>query len=114
MSEISLRGQAAIVTDAARGLGRSYAMELAGLGAAVVVNDVPDPEPAANVVEKIEAGGGQAIASLHSVATREGGRAVVADALERCGRVDVVVNNAGFLHPAFFEQLSLSRIGGWP
>ena len=110
MSEISLRNQVAIVTGAARGLGRSYARELAARGAAVVVNDVPGSEAAAKVVGEIERGGGRAFASLHSVATRDGGRAIVDDALEQFGRVDVVVNNAGFLRNAFFEGLTDAKL----
>jgi len=110
MSEISLRDQVAIVTGAARGLGRSYALELAGLGAAVVVNDVPGSEKTGDVVAEIERRGGQAVASLHSVGTRDGGRAIVEDALARFGRVDIVVNNAGFLRNAFFEGLTDEKL----
>lgn len=110
MSEITLRDRVAIVTGAARGLGRSYALELASLGADVVVNDIPGSETAAKVVAEIERGGGHALASLHGVDTAEGGQAVVRDALERFGRIDAVVNNAGFLRNAFFEGLTDSKL----
>src|ERR1700753_3885725 len=110
MSDISLRDQVAVVTGAARGLGRSYARELAGLGAEVVVNDVPGSEGAEEVAAEIGRRGGRAIASLHTVGTREGGLAIVDETLARFGRVDVVVNNAGFLRNAFFEDLTDSQL----
>jgi len=110
MTDTPLRNQVAIVTGAARGLGRSYARELAGLGAAVVVNDLPASDAAANVIAEIERKGGQAVASLHDVATREGGAAVVRDAIEHFGRLDAVVNNAGLLRNAFFEGLTDAKL----
>lgn len=102
---ISLAGQAVIVTGAGRGLGRGYCLDLARRGAAVVVNDF-DRVAAEDVVAEIRASGGTAVASRDSVATREGGRAVVERALEAFGTVDAVINNAGFLRNGYFEELN--------
>jgi NAD(P)-dependent dehydrogenase (short-subunit alcohol dehydrogenase family) len=113
-SPISLDGRVAIVTGAGRGLGRAHALELARLGASVVVNDVGgtgDMAPDANaVVEEICEAGGEAIASHVSIATPDGGRELVAAAVERFGTVDVVVNNAGVLRNANFEDQTPAEI----
>jgi NAD(P)-dependent dehydrogenase (short-subunit alcohol dehydrogenase family) len=99
-----LDGRVAVVTGAGRGIGRAHAIALAGLGAAVVVNDLGtdlsgrgrDASPAEAVVDEIRARGGQATADGRDIASVDGGRALVADAVERLGRIDVLVNNAGF------------------
>jgi NAD(P)-dependent dehydrogenase (short-subunit alcohol dehydrogenase family) len=107
--------QVVVVTGAGRGLGRLYAVELARRGAAVVVNDVggtmggegSDPVVADLVVAEIEAARGTAAASYDSVATTpEGGRAIVALARERFGRLDAVVSNAGIFQTRPFEELT--------
>jgi len=93
---IDFSGQVAIVTGAGRGLGRLYAVDLARRGAAVVVNDLSgsmsgngaDPSVADQVVAEIEDAGGVAIASHDSVATPEGGQAIVDAAVDRFGRLD--------------------------
>ncbi|HKA92307.1 MAG TPA: SDR family NAD(P)-dependent oxidoreductase, partial [Acidimicrobiia bacterium] len=99
---IDFSGQVVIVTGAGRGLGRLYAKELARRGAAVVVNDVggtmygegSDPGVADEVVEEIERAGGRAVASHESVASPDGGEAIVRTAVDGFGRVDAVVSNA--------------------
>jgi NAD(P)-dependent dehydrogenase (short-subunit alcohol dehydrogenase family) len=113
-SRISLAGRVAIVTGAGRGLGRAHALHLGRLGARVVVNDVggsgemaPDADA---VVDEIVAAGGEAVASYTSIATPAGGREVVDAALDRFGTVDVVVNNAGVLRNANFEDLTVAQI----
>jgi NAD(P)-dependent dehydrogenase (short-subunit alcohol dehydrogenase family) len=111
---IDFTGQVAIVTGAGGGLGRRYALELARRGAAVVVNDVgctvtgegSDPAVADKVVAEIQAAGGTAVASHESVASLEGGRAIVALAVETFGRLDAVVSNAGIYGVVPFEELS--------
>ena len=113
-NRISFEGQAAIVTGAGRGLGRAHALDLARRGAAVVVNDHGRDEDGARradrVTAEIEGFGGTAVASYDSVATPEGGRALVELAVDRFGTVDAVVNNAGVLLNANFEDLTVEQI----
>ena len=98
-------GRVAIVTGAGRGLGRAHALALAAQGARVVINDLgsaatgegADASPAAQVVAEIDAMGGQAVADASDAASWDGAKAMVDLALERFGRLDVVVNNAGIL-----------------
>ncbi|HXG15935.1 MAG TPA: SDR family NAD(P)-dependent oxidoreductase [Calidithermus sp.] len=100
-----LKDKVAVVTGAARGIGREIAVLMARLGARVVVNDYGGSEagegaardPADEVVREIRAAGGTAVASYDSVASMEGGRRIVQAALDAFGRVDIVVNNAGIL-----------------
>jgi NAD(P)-dependent dehydrogenase (short-subunit alcohol dehydrogenase family)/acyl dehydratase len=106
LGSIHFDGQAAIVTGAGAGLGRTYALELAKRGARVVVNDLGgardgsgqgSSSPADQVVEEIKALGGEAVANYDSVATAQGGQAIVDAAIKAFGRVDIVINNAGIL-----------------
>ena len=106
---LSFEGQVAIVTGSGRGIGRAEALELARRGAAVVVDDIAR-EFADETVELIEAAGGRAAVCYETVATPEGGQAIVETALERFGRIDIVVNNAGMLRNGYFEDLSLTAI----
>ena len=103
---IRFDGRVAVVTGAGAGLGRAYALELAARGAKVVVNDLGGARdgsgagsagPADQVVEEIRAAGGEAVASYASVATPEGGEAIIRKAVEAFGRVDILINNAGIL-----------------
>ena len=108
---VDLSERVAIVTGAGRGLGRSHALTLARHGAAVVVNDLAgDDDPAGDVVEEIRASGGDAVAAHDGVDTPEGGEALVAAAIERWGRVDVVVNNAGILRDSSFAKLTVEQL----
>ncbi|MFI6769999.1 3-oxoacyl-ACP reductase [Streptomyces sp. NPDC050355] len=102
-----LEGLTAIVTGAGRGLGRAEALELARLGARVVVNDYGQPgrdgsgeasaAPAEDVAAEIRAAGGQAVAHLGDVADHEQAGALVGLAVATFGRLDILVNNAGIL-----------------
>jgi NAD(P)-dependent dehydrogenase (short-subunit alcohol dehydrogenase family) len=105
----NLAGRTAIVTGAGRGLGRAYAIDLARRGAATVVNDL-DADVADEVVKEIEAVGGTAVACVASVATPEGGQAIVQTALREFGAVDAVVNNAGQILPAYFEDVGPGKL----
>jgi NAD(P)-dependent dehydrogenase (short-subunit alcohol dehydrogenase family) len=99
-----LKGRVAVVTGAGQGLGRAEAIALAEQGAKVVVNDLgtatdgtgSSQEPAENVVAEIKKAGGQAVASYNTVATVEGAESIIRAAVDNFGRLDVLVNNAGF------------------
>lgn len=114
MTELRFDGRVAVVTGAGRGLGRSYALLLAARGAAVVVNDSgggldgegADAGPAHRVVDEITDAGGNAVASTDSVATPDGGRAVIDTALQRFGRVDILVHNAGIVRRAPLRDMT--------
>jgi NAD(P)-dependent dehydrogenase (short-subunit alcohol dehydrogenase family) len=111
---IDFTGQVVIVTGAGRGLGRLYALEFARRAASVVVNDVggsmhgegADPSVADEVVDEILRVGGVAVASHDSVDSPQGGEAIVRTAVERFGRLDAVVSNAGIFNSVAFEELS--------
>ena len=91
-----LDGKAVIVTGAGRGLGRAFALDAAGQGAAVVVNDI-DADAAEKVAAEIAESGGQALASAGSVADWDCAGQLVARCLKEYGAVDGLVNNAGVL-----------------
>jgi NAD(P)-dependent dehydrogenase (short-subunit alcohol dehydrogenase family) len=107
-------GRVAVITGAGRGLGREYARLLASKGASVVVNDPGasvkgegvDAGPAQDVVREIMALGGNAIACTESVATPEGGKAIIAAALDRYGRIDILIHNAGNVRYGSLEDLT--------
>jgi len=103
VTERRFDGRVAVITGAGRGLGRSYALLLASLGAKVVVNDPGasvaggdiNEGPAAEVVREIKAAGGEAVVNLDSVATPEGGAAIIQTAIDTYGRIDILIHNAG-------------------
>ncbi|MFI0819419.1 SDR family oxidoreductase [Streptomyces sp. NPDC021098] len=107
-------GRVTVVTGAGRGLGRAHALAFAAEGARVVVNDLgvaPDgagvsPGPAQEVVEEIRAHGGEAVAHTGDIATADGAASLVAAALDTYGRLDTLVNNAGFLRDRMFVNLA--------
>lgn len=114
MSELGFDGKVAVITGAGGGLGRQHALLLAARGALVVVNDLggavdgsgSDAGAAQRVVDEITAAGGEAAADTNSVATVEGGRAIVQSAIDAFGRVDIVVNNAGILRDKSFHNMT--------
>jgi NAD(P)-dependent dehydrogenase (short-subunit alcohol dehydrogenase family) len=114
MADIGYDGKVVIITGAGGGLGRCHALEFARRGARIVINDVGgsvsgeggDKSPADTVVEEIIDLGGEAVADANSVATAEGGQAIVNTAVEAFGTVDVVVNNAGILRDKTFHNLT--------
>ena len=114
MADIGYDGKVAIITGAGGGLGRQHALEMAKRGARLVINDLGgsvsgeggDKGPADHVVEEIIALGGEAVADGNSVATAEGGEAIVKTAVDAFGTVDIVINNAGILRDKTFHNLT--------
>jgi NAD(P)-dependent dehydrogenase (short-subunit alcohol dehydrogenase family) len=119
VSEIRYDGRVAIVTGAGGGLGKTYALMLASRGASVVVNDLggradgtgAGSSMADQVVKEINEAGGKAVANYDSVATPEGGAAIVQTAIDNFGKVDIVINNAGILRDKTFAKLEPQDLG---
>jgi NAD(P)-dependent dehydrogenase (short-subunit alcohol dehydrogenase family) len=116
MNEMRFDGRVAIVTGAGTGLGRSHALGLAARGAKVVVNDLgvsrdgsgTSTEAADAVVAEIEAAGGEAMAHGCDVSDEAGVRDMVARAMDKWGRVDIAVNNAGILRDKTFAKMEMA------
>jgi len=114
MSDISYQDRVAIITGAGGGLGKTYALEFAKRGAMVVVNDLGGAAdgtgggstPADDVVKEITEAGGKAVANHDSVATPEGGEAIVKTALDNFGKVDIVIANAGILRDRMLVNMT--------
>ena len=118
MADLRFDGRVVIITGAGGGLGRAHALELAHRGAHVLVNDLggaldgsgSSKSAADTVVDEITAAGGIAVANHESVATPDGGQAIVQAALDAFGRVDVLVNNAGILRDKAFHKMDHTMI----
>ena len=116
MSEIRFDGKVAIVTGAGGGLGEQHALELARRGAKVVVNDLGgsldgsggSSAAAERVVAEIKAAGGEAIANGSSVTDDAGVQRMIQDTMERWGRVDILVANAGVLRDKSFSKMDIA------
>jgi NAD(P)-dependent dehydrogenase (short-subunit alcohol dehydrogenase family) len=110
-------GRVVIVTGAGGGLGRAHALAFAAEGARVVVNDIGTSRegegtsagPAQTVVDEIVAAGGEAVANTDDVADWDGAAALVRTAIESFGRLDVLVNNAGFLRDRMLMSMSVEE-----
>ncbi len=108
--------QVVIVTGSGNGLGKSHALEFARRGARVVVNDLggardgsgASSEAAKAVVDEIESNGGQAISNGADVVNNDQVEAMVGEAIDKWGRVDVLVNNAGILRDKTFAKMDLA------
>ena len=113
-TELRFDDEVAVITGAGGGLGKQYALLLASRGARVVVNDIggsvtgdgSDAATAGAVVDEIRELGGQAVADTHCVTSSEGGQAIIDTALRAWGRVDIVINNAGIVGDAPFEDMT--------
>src|SRR3954468_7295607 len=114
MADIGYDGQVAIITGSGGGLGREHALELARRGARVVINDLGgsvsgeghEEGPAHKTAQEINDLGGEAVADTNSVATPEGGAAIVKTAVGAFGTVDIVINNAGILRDKTFHNMT--------
>jgi 3-oxoacyl-[acyl-carrier protein] reductase len=100
-----LAGRVALVTGASRNIGRAIALALADAGAAIVVNAKSSQDEAREVVNAIEAAGGKALASLADVTDEGSVGAMVRSALERFGRLDILVNNAAVRDVAPIDEI---------
>jgi len=114
MPELRFDNRVAVITGAGRGLGRAYALLLASRGARIIVNDPggslrgegSDAAPAAQVVREIKAAGGEAAACTESVATPQGGKAIIQAALDHYGRIDILIHNAGIVRRASLQEIT--------
>jgi NAD(P)-dependent dehydrogenase (short-subunit alcohol dehydrogenase family) len=114
MPQLRFDNRIAVITGAGRGLGRTYALLLASRGAKVVVNDPGaslkgeggDTGPAEAVVREIKAAGGDAVACTESVATPQGGKAIIDTAMDRWGRIDVLIHNAGIVRRGSLKEMT--------
>ena len=113
---ISFDGQVAIVTGAGNGLGRTHALALAERGAKVVVNDLGEArdgtgtssDAAMEVVNLIKDSGGEAFAHGANVANFDEVQDMVTQAMEKWGRIDILINNAGILRDKSFTKMDLA------
>ena len=118
MSELGYDGKVAVITGAGGGLGRQHALMLASRGALVVINDLggavdgsgSDKGAAARMVDELKGLGAEAVADTNSVATPEGGAAIVKTAIDAFGRVDIVINNAGILRDKAFHNMDTDLV----
>jgi NAD(P)-dependent dehydrogenase (short-subunit alcohol dehydrogenase family) len=114
MAELRFDDRVAVITGAGRGLGRAYALLLASRGAKVVVNDIGasltgngvNAGPAQAVADEIRRAGGEAVACTETVATPDGGRAIVQAAIDHYGRIDVLIHNAGNVRRASLKEMT--------
>ncbi|HEY1590790.1 MAG TPA: SDR family oxidoreductase [Solirubrobacteraceae bacterium] len=115
-----LDGRVAVITGAGRGIGREHALLFATEGATVVVNDLggdwhglgADAAPAQQVAHEVHAAGGEGLANGEDVADFDGAARLIADTVERYGRLDVLVNNAGILRDRFLVNMSADEWDG--
>lgn len=114
MGEMRFDGRVAVITGGGRGLGRAHALLLASRGAKVVINDpgvnmkgdATDEGPAEALANEIRAAGGEAVANTDSVATPEGGKAIIQTALDAFGRIDILIHSAGNVRKALLRDMA--------
>ena len=109
----TLAGKVIAITGAGRGIGRAMALHMASQGASIIVNDLggsasgegSDQGPASEVVSEIKAAGGDAFANTADVTNPDAAETIVGDAVREFGKIDGVVNNAGFLRDVIFHKM---------
>jgi NAD(P)-dependent dehydrogenase (short-subunit alcohol dehydrogenase family) len=114
LTELRFDGRVAVITGGGRGLGRAHALLLAERGARLVINDpgvsmsgeATHEGPAEELAAEIRGAGGEAVANTDSVATPEGGQAVIAAAISAFGRVDVLIHSAGNVRRAPLDEMT--------
>ena len=100
-----LKDKVAVITGSSRGMGRLVAIEMAKEGAKIVVNGTT-PGPVNEVVKEIKGSGGEAAACYNSVTTMEGGRGIIATAIDNFGKIDILVNNAAITRDKLLVKMS--------
>jgi len=116
VAQLEFNGQVVVVTGAGQGIGRAYARELARRGALVVVNDLGAAQDLADetlaelAAREIREAGGQAVSDGNTVATPEGGRAIVQRALDTWGRIDALICNAGIVRDVTFAKMPFEKL----
>ena len=100
-----LEGKVALVTGSGRGIGRSVALQLAGYGAKIVVNDL-DAAPAEEVVAEIRAAGGDAVACVGSVTAADFADRFIKTAVDSFGGIDIIINNAGYTWDNVIQKMT--------
>jgi NAD(P)-dependent dehydrogenase (short-subunit alcohol dehydrogenase family) len=109
-----MKGKVVVITGSGGGIGRGHALAFASEGAKIVVNDVgaavtgqgASSKPADMVVEEIKKMGGEAVANYDSVSVKEGAENIIKTAVDKFGKLDVLVNNAGILHDRMIYNMS--------
>lgn len=115
MNAPMLEGKVVAITGAGRGIGRAMALLCAAEGAQVVVNDYggsasgegTDANPAREVAAEIQAAGGSACVNVADICDPQGASSIVDDAVRHFGRIDAIINNAGFLRDRIFHKMSV-------
>jgi NAD(P)-dependent dehydrogenase (short-subunit alcohol dehydrogenase family) len=119
MAELSFKGRVVVITGAGQGIGRAYALELARRGARIVVNDLGvthhgesagNESVAEQTARDIREAGGEAVADRNTVATPDGGRAIVQTAISSWGRIDALICNAGIVRDVTFAKMPFDSL----